>query len=396
MTPTRKEFLKRLARLMKLQNQSSMPVTSALLDCMDLVITPEETDFLLKMGSGPISYEQARELTTQSAADFRGFFDTLLKKGLVWPRDYDPDGNRFDLAPILVGWFELQLCGGEETTEKREFARCLDRLLNDWAKYNIFPLRSLQNYYFLKNGSPNQRITPVSPHDANKKSVKIEVKRKIVLPDDQILPSRDLHRLLKKYGRKDNIALMHCFCRQWRKLAEEPCGYEYPAESCIAIGPITAYIVRYGFGRHASVEEALEVIEKTRKAGAVHTVFYEKDDMKLPEIGICNCCPDCCGLLGSYNRGAIPLQFKCDYLAHIAHGDQCTGCEQCTTHCPVNAVSLVRQTAYIEKTLCIGCGQCASRCPEKVIVLQAQERVVKLPLKKKSALHMKKKCLKGL
>ena len=239
-------------------------------------------------------------------------------------------------------------------------------------------------------------MTQVSPGAANKKSVKIVVKRKIVLPDDKILPSRDLHRLLKKYGRKDNIALMHCFCRQWHKLAEEPCGFEYPAESCIAIGPITDYIVRYGFGRHASMEEALEVIEKTRKAGAVHTVFYEKDDMKLPEIGICNCCPDCCGLLGSYNRGAIPLQFKCGYLAHIAHGDQCTGCDQCTTHCPVKAVSLVRQTACIEKKLCIGCGQCVSRCPEKVIVLQAQERVVKLPLKKKTALHMKKKSLKGL
>ena len=384
MTPARKSKLRTLARLMNRQNQSTLPITGPLLDCFDLVITPDETDFLACMGTEPFSYEEARALGAKPPDGFREFIDTLLKKGLIWPRSFGVEDNVYVLAPFLVGWFELQLCGGHETPEKIEFARRLELAFQSWKKFNFFPLRNLQNYHFLKRGMPNQSIAPTPSTTMSGHTRRIDIKQKITLPHDRIYPARSVRNLIEEYNGKDDIALMHCFCRQWRRMVDDSCRFDFPAQSCIVVGPITDYIVRYGFGRFASKEEALAVIDTTRKAGAVHTVFYEKDDIRLPEIGICNCCSDCCGLFGSYNRGIVPLQFKSYYLANVADRSMCSGCGQCEAFCPVKAVSMQDEKAVFNEAKCIGCGQCVFRCPEEIIRLEYKERVVKLPLIKTS------------
>ncbi len=392
MTPARRDKLKTLAGLMKKQNRSSLPVTGPLLDCIDLVVTPDETEFLIRLGTdGPVTYEEALGLIAKSAEEFRRFFDTLLKKGLIWPRHFDPDENRFVLAPIVVGWFELQLCGGRETAREKAFARHLEHLFQSWKRYNFFPLRNLQNYYFLNKVTPNQSIAAVASHTRSGTARKIEVKKTVTLPLDRIYTARSVRNLIEQHSGKGDIALMHCFCRQWRKMVDDPCRFELPAESCITIGPVTHYIVRYGFGRFISKEEALAVINEARKAGAVQTVFYEKDEMRRPEIGICNCCPDCCGLLGSYNRGTIPLLFKSDYVARVTNSEACVGCGQCEAFCPVNAISLGDDRAIFNGIKCIGCGQCADRCPEEIIRMQLDERVVRLPLLRKSEQRFQQK-----
>jgi hypothetical protein len=53
------------------------------------------------------------------------FFYNLLKKGFVWTHPAEGGEKRFMLASILLGWFELQFCGDQETAEKKEFARRL-------------------------------------------------------------------------------------------------------------------------------------------------------------------------------------------------------------------------------------------------------------------------------
>lgn len=385
MTPQRKRKLKKLAGLMKQQNQSSLPVTEPLLALLDWAITPQETDFLLTMGTAPMTYEQALRSAPAAVEKFDTFFDTLLRKGMVWPVDFDSEANGYELAPMLVGWFELQLCGGEETAEKREFARRLEHGFQSWKKFNVFPLRLLQNRFFLRRDTASQRIAAFTPSAASEKTRTIAVHRTLKPPVDSIYPAGDVRELIERYSGENDIALMHCFCRQWRKMVDDPCRFDYPPESCIAIGSATAHIVRYGFGRFVRKEEALAVIEQTRRAGAVHTLFYEKDDPRRPEIGICNCCPDCCGLLGSHNRGVFPLMFKSTFRAVVADSDSCTGCGECESYCPVQAIELPAGRAVVDGQHCIGCGQCSYRCPENVLRLERDERLVKLPLKKVSA-----------
>ncbi|KPJ75887.1 MAG: hypothetical protein AMJ54_13515 [Deltaproteobacteria bacterium SG8_13] len=385
MTPQRKRKLKTLAGMMKQKNRSTMPVTAPLLALLDLVITPEEVEFLLQVGTEPITYTQAVQLCPPGVEQLGPFLDTLLRKGLIWPVEFNTEWARYELAPMLVGWFELQLCGGAETTEKQEFARRLEQGFQTWKKYNVFPFRLLQNFYFLRTDSASQRIAAISASPASGNTRSISVKRTLKPPEDSIYPAEDVRALIERHSGQNDIALMHCFCRQWRKMADDPCRFDYPPESCIAIGRVAGYIVRYGFGRFVSKQEAIAVIEQTRRAGAVHTVFYEKDDMQRPEIGICNCCPDCCGLLGSYNRSVFPLKFKSSFRAAVADSDRCNSCGMCESYCPVQAIALATGGPTVDGKKCIGCGQCSYRCPEGVFRLEKEERFVKLPLNKVSA-----------
>jgi Pyruvate/2-oxoacid:ferredoxin oxidoreductase delta subunit len=375
----RKIKLRRLARLMSRQNALKIPITEAVLACFDVVIDPREVDFLIAMGTLPRSYAQAARLTALSAIEFSRFFETLLGKGLVWPL-YDADREtRYVLAPFLVGWFELQLCRGGESPEQMEFARRLQHAYTSWRRYNLLPLRPFQNFYFLNRDEPHQSI---AAHLAPKKSggsLKINIRQTLSRPRDRVYPVHRVHALIESLDQETHMAVMHCFCRQWHKMVGDPCRFEYPTESCLTVGPISEYIVRYGFGRYISRRDALDLIAAVHKAGAIHTLFYEGDDLRGDVIGICNCCWDCCGILGSFNRGVIPIQLKSYYRARAVDPDRCMQCGLCTAYCPTAAVEHTPDGVHIRADRCIGCGQCAGKCPESVIALEPDERIVKLP-----------------
>jgi ferredoxin len=145
--------------------------------------------------------------------------------------------------------------------------------------------------------------------------------------------------------------------------------------------------MKYGFGRAIAKEEALAIIASVQKAGGVHTVFHERDDARRPEVAICNCCWDCCGALGNYNRGAVALHFKSYYLAELADASLCRArCRTCERFCPVAAIARAGDgPVAIDARTCIGCGQCANKCPHGALGLRWEERDVFLPLLRPAA-----------
>jgi dissimilatory sulfite reductase (desulfoviridin) alpha/beta subunit len=165
-------------------------------------------------------------------------------------------------------------------------------------------------------------------------------------------------------------------------MMNDPCRFDLPHESCVTVGPATDHLCKYGFGRKIEKRDALKLLEDMAKGGAVHTLFHEKDDTKLPNVAVCNCCWDCCGLYGSFNRGLIPLYFQSHYVAKITDTALCKSCGKCVDHCPTHAVTVQTQGAVVEERKCIGCGQCALQCPTNAIRLERQSRNVLVPLVK--------------
>jgi ferredoxin len=383
--------LRKLAHRMNKQNVTSIPVTRALLDCFDVVITPEENEFLLKIGRDTLEYREISTFSDLPEDGFRSFLRTLCEKGLLWTRYTEEGEELYVLPPILVGWFEIFLSDGQDTPQKREFARRVDDLFKSWGKLNTFPIRPLWNYQTQKKSRSHRRV--VIPQKTREKvqTIQVDVSQKIDVPETKIYPAQSVYELIEKYGDKNEIAVVHCFCRQWRKFLDEPCRFKHADESCIALGSFTKYAVNYGIARYVSKEEALDIIKDVQKKGAVHQVFHESEDLDKPEIAICNCCWDCCGILGSYNRGLIPLRNRAYYLAQILDESLCTGCGSCVKYCPVRAMSVVNKKSRIDEAKCIGCGQCEIQCPEGIIGLVYQEREVALPLLKKSEARIKSK-----
>jgi len=346
-------------------------------------VSDEEARFLLLLGAKPFAYADIASISRMPADRFGLLFEGLVRKGMIWP----PIGGTADLyqvAGIMVGWFEVYLSNGQETPEQREFSRRLDRLFKSWGRYNTFPLRSLLNYR-VRHASPQQSIVAVRGTGETSEARRITVDRTVPTAPPKIYPARTVGDLIEEHGDANNIVAVHCFCRQYHKMVDEPCRFEHPPQSCLAIGPLAGNAVRNGGGRRLSKQEARALIAELQRKGAVHQVFHQDEDVDKPEIAICNCCWDCCGVFGSYNRGIMPLNLKSYFEARIVSGTStCSGCGTCTEHCPVAAISLHDHQPRIDGHLCIGCGQCEFQCPEDAIELVPHERTVMLPLVKRS------------
>ncbi|HOJ30321.1 MAG TPA: 4Fe-4S binding protein [Spirochaetota bacterium] len=372
--------LARLAFMMNSQSSSSIPVTFTLLKVFDSVLSPQEVDFLLSMGKDAATSDAIFKKVNMPYDKACEIFSSLIAKGMIWSKVYEGQ-ELFSVSPIMLGWFEVYLCNGSTTSEKREFAHYLTRLFNSWKKYNVTPLRQLRNW-INKNNVPHNVIKPASP------GKKIVINEAIVPETSQVLASTSINELIARYSDEGLIAVVHCFCRQWKTMEGIACRLKMPLEACIVLGKFSEHAVKYGFGRFISKEEAAKIIDETKKKGGVHIVWHDKDQIDKEEIAICNCCWDCCGVLGSYNRGINSLHFKTFYCAYIMQQEKCTGCGLCVTYCPVGAITLQNNKPVIDKNVCIGCLQCYHKCKKDVIAIQQEEREVFLPLLKPSRIRV--------
>ena len=369
--------------MMRKQGAMKLPVNKQLIDIFDLAITEQEADFLLRLGTGHMTRPQAAARTGLESERFDALFDGLLRKGMLSSHQA-PDGDEeFFVSAFLVGWFERQLCRGKDTAYEREFARRMERLFESYRKLNFFPLRNLQNMLLKRVlKKPFQSVLLATPTPGSKK--RISVNRAIEAPPSEVAPTRTVLNLVERCGDAP-MAAIHCFCRYWRKSVGDPCRFRMPDEGCIIVGNEARHCIKYGIGREVTADEALSIIATAQKAGAIHTMFHERDEVGRPAIGICNCCWDCCGIWGGYNRGVGPLNLKCFYEARVSAPGACKGCGMCEKHCPTAAIvarpgkSDPRHTA-IDRTRCIGCGQCAYQCNHGTITLDHRERDVFLPL----------------
>ncbi len=386
--PDRRKKLKKLAILMNRMQEMPIPPAKGIIDLMDMSIKPEEVDYLLKMGTWQFTFDQAAALSGMPKKSFKAFFANLKKNGLVVPAfgENREGADMFELMPLVPGWIEFQLLRGADEPYEKEFAGKMEDLLNSLKKLNVFPLRPLSN--LLIKGATKPFITMGSIRESQTPDPKfIQVNRKVTDTASTVLPLGDAYQLIDE-APNNPICLLPCFCRKWRRYMDDPCRLDIPDESCLIVGAFGKHAIDLGMGRSITKKDALGVMEDVAKAGAVHSLFHEKDNTTLPQAAICNCCWDCCGVLGGFNRGAVSLYYKCYYQALMKDKNKCTGCAKCMVHCPTKAIDLVDKKAEIKSASCIGCGQCALQCPANVMEMMPLRRDVMVPLQKKSEIRI--------
>ncbi|MEW6077464.1 MAG: 4Fe-4S binding protein [Thermodesulfobacteriota bacterium] len=376
--------LRRLAKMMNTKNEILIPIVGGLLDLMDVVALPQDVDFLLTLGPEPHTVDEAARKTGLPREKALAYLDDLVKKGWIWPYTFANGDRGFELLPIVVGWFEMQLCHGREGAQEKAFARASEDLFNSLRKLNVFPLRPALNWFTRAVTKPYQTIGAIRPPDDPAAGRTVPVGQSLGIAAQTAGPTQYVSELIDRHGRDNAIVVLHCFCRQWRKFVDTPCRFHIQPETCVAVGPMANSLIEYGYGRRITRADALKILEEVSKAGAVHTLFHEKDDIRLPNIAVCNCCWDCCGVYGSYNRGLIPLYMRRFYRAEVTRPEKCKVCGKCVKHCPTNCIRQTEDRAVIAVEKCIGCGQCALQCPTSAIELIADQRDVLVPMVKKS------------
>ncbi len=374
-----KEKLQFLANLMNEQSATPiMMVTDDLLYVFDAALEPEEVDFLLKMGGGNLRRSEIEGKIGLPKGEFDRLLGILLDKGHMTELEPEPGQNEpcLHLMCIFPGWFEHYLMSGKDTPDRREFSR---RVTKYFSMARDVPPDVLNAILVGVGPQRSIAVANLSTHRL------IEVNKALPPQVNEIYPPHTVLSILEGLPEDEVISVGHCFCRQQRKLDGDPCRMNLPEEACLGLGPAAEHILDRGFGRRISKQEAIKLTREAGEKGAIHQIgrlVPLKDFRVKYEVDIvCNCCWDCCGVVGNYSRGNLPFMLKSYYLAEMPDSDKCNGCGACEQYCPVRAIAVDESgLARINAGVCCGCGLCVLHCPEQAIRLKLFERNVFLPV----------------
>jgi hypothetical protein len=121
MTPARKKKIKTILSVMNKQNQRFFPIVQPLVEMMDLVITDDEIEYLLQLGTESYFYEGVAKVSSMPDEQFGAFFDKLKRKGLIHVEFDEKGKERYRLNAIAVGWYEAMMHYNVGKPQEREF-----------------------------------------------------------------------------------------------------------------------------------------------------------------------------------------------------------------------------------------------------------------------------------
>ena len=291
------------------------------------LFTEEEAQMYLNLTLELESAQEVAERTKQKLEKAERTLQGMMDKGLVFPRFPKKKGEPFyyAAAPFAHGIFEHQV--------KR-----MDKELAELVE------QSSREGLFTKLTVP-MRTVPVSAAVMDAKS---------------IAPYDDVRKVIKS---KDRICLSDCVCVVQHRAAGHEC--DQPIEVCMGFGFYADYYVARGMGRWITQVEALAKLDECEKAGLVPQFSNSEN----PEA-LCNCCPDCCGVLRLLKMSPQPgLLAATNHYAQL-DPELCTACGVCVDRCRMDAITMGDEIAELNRDRCIGCGLCVTTCPEEALHLK--------------------------
>lgn len=312
-----------------------------------------EAELVVKMRSGLSTLEQVATATGLSPVELQPRLEALAEKGLV--ADICVKDTFYYLpSPMIVGIFEFTMMRTRGELNSKAWAELFHAYLSDSDEFweandgGISPMRAL-------------------PHE------------QAMLPDayTEVL---DYEKAKEIVDQHDRWSIGICSCRHEKHhLGLKQC--DIPLESCTSFGYSADYLIRRGFAREASRQEMLDQIDRSWEAGLV----LNADNVQKRTTFICHCCACCCNALAGISRHGYPTAVVTS--SYIARTDltACTGCKNCFTDCPIDAIEMQPSTdkrfkkfgyPVVNQELCLGCGVCTRRCKSGSLKLVQREQRV--------------------
>lgn len=171
----------------------------------------------------------------------------------------------------------------------------------------------------------------------------------------------DLSEMKKILREAKLISLGDCGCRKKLKKCDAP------LDVCIGLSKEAEDLIKKESARKASLEEALDALERSHAAGLVH-IAYTFEGSEKPDI-VCSCCSCCCHSLSALIRFGIPEAVVASKYVAFNTLETCINCGTCVERCQFKARGLENDRLVYNRAKCFGCGVCVSTCPTKSISL---------------------------
>jgi NAD-dependent dihydropyrimidine dehydrogenase PreA subunit len=189
----------------------------------------------------------------------------------------------------------------------------------------------------------------------------------------------DYERATEVIRTATHIGVSMCYCRHKMTHMERACGA--PLDICMTFNVTASSLTRHGFARQVSSSECLDLLH----AAYSYNLVPFGENVRNQVNFICNCCGCCCEAMLAIQKLGLVRPIHSNFIAQITE-DKCIECGQCSTLCPVNAISFgngeetipkSESRARIDEKMCLGCGVCVNNCPTGALYLESRpERTI--------------------
>jgi ferredoxin len=195
---------------------------------------------------------------------------------------------------------------------------------------------------------------------------------------EQIMWFEDMAQI---FAREEQIGIVECPCRK------EFHNCDRPLMTCFYFSKHTLErdINEHSTMKKLTVEEAVKYSDELEKGGLMHLM---PNYGGCPDYVMCNCCDDCCAVLGPALRsGRLRQLYAPSRFVASVDTDLCSGCQQCVERCFFNAIEMrltsksKKKKAHILREYCMGCGSCIVGCKQKALTFELVRPPEHIPAK---------------
>jgi ferredoxin len=334
------------------------PPSELLYKILALLFSRKEAELVAQLPIKPFTADQAARIWKLSVAEARQTLEDLAGRAILV--DIDRNGESlYVLPPPMAGFFEFSLMRTRGDIDQKVLSELFYQYMNVEEDF----IREL----FTRGETQLGRTFVHEP----------------VLTSADALHVLDYERATEVIKTASHIGVGTCYCRHKMFHVGKACAA--PLEICMTFNTSAASLIKHGHARQVEVAEGLDLLQQAYD----HNLVQFGENVREGVNFICNCCGCCCEAMIAARKFAILNPVHTTHFIPEVRPSSCSGCGQCVTICPVEAIVLAsandprrparKQAALIEER-CLGCGLCARRCPVGAIGLKTRPERILTPL----------------